>query len=185
MLRDRIPHWLAFRVISAAFILALLPTTLLVNPAMACTGGTVYWYGSNSTVDQAKSLTSYNWSTVAKTGQTNWDDGDKNIATYSPLKSDAAVIFPDWAANKHATNDKPAGFLVYNMKFDGTTGYVVDGNAIQLAENITSTKGSNELALNIDFIKTDGPQYITVGTGADLQFSGSISGPGVVTQSVD
>jgi hypothetical protein len=84
----------------------------------------------------------------------------------------------------------PAGqggsiYPVYNMIFKDTTGYLVDGNPIELVNEITASQGTNEVALDLQMSNSSYTQYIDVGAGATLIISGNVTGPGIVTLGPD
>jgi hypothetical protein len=191
MLRKRIPHWLAIRIGSAAMLLSVLPLAAFTNPALACVD-TLFWSGNNPTQTIEQSLPAYYWKTDATAEITNWDDGNRTSPTAKklPAGGDATLKFPDWAVNKHATNDMPvaedgSGYPVYNMFFLDTTGYLVDGNPIQLVSEIDSSMGTNEVSADLQMSASSYIQYIDVGKDATLILSGNVTGPGVIPQGAD
>jgi autotransporter-associated beta strand protein len=172
MTHYRKPLWLAGRIVSAALILTLFPLAA-AQAAPACSQ-TVYWYGSN--MDVATSL--YHWDKEAP-GITNWVD-QQTKPTPQVLLADARVIFPDWAVNKHATNDFAVdkdgnGLLVYDMTFQDTTGYTVDGNPLQLNSGITVTSlaGANAIAADLELMADQ--TFQLAGATSSLTLSGALS----------
>ncbi|HEY3343760.1 MAG TPA: hypothetical protein VGJ97_02465 [Anaerolineaceae bacterium] len=164
MSHDRKPFWLVSRIVSLAIILSLFPVAAYTRPAQACLQ--LYWNGSNPTTAD------YFWMDDSA-GKTNWDDNNLTTPQMMHLDTNDRLFFPERAVNKHATNDKVGSpitspYPVYDITFPdpGSSGYVLDGNPIQLTTNYGITDkasaGTNTLALDITF-----PNGLTVQVEVD------------------
>jgi trimeric autotransporter adhesin len=173
MTHYRKPLWLVGRIVSAALILTLFPLAAATQSAIACSQ-TIYWYGSNQ--DLSTSL--YPWKKDSL-GKTNWVNQETDL-TEQELLSDARVIFPAWALNNHATNDFDLdqdgnGLPVYDMTFQDSTGYIVDGKPIQLVNGITASALAGANAINTDVELMGNQTFQLLGATSSLTIGGALS----------
>jgi autotransporter-associated beta strand protein len=153
MTYDRKPLWLVSRIVSIAIIISFIPAAALTSAAQACMQ--LYWNGSNPTD------TSFFWKDDPAS-KTNWDDNNLITPTMVHLDANDRLFFPERAVNKHATNDKDGltptdPYQVYDITFPdpGSSGYLLDGNPIQLTSGYgivdKATTGTNTIDLDVTF----------------------------------
>jgi autotransporter-associated beta strand protein len=108
-----------------------------------------------------------NWMTAA-----NWSGG-------TAPGNGASLVFPAGVSKLNTVNNFPATMNFSSIELDGS-GYALSGNAISLAQGITTTYSSGTSSDTID-TQLGGP--ISVGAGGELDLDGALTGSAGLTVS--